>query len=130
MTVTKFIIRFTVWAVFFFLVLEVARKSEHNATIVAGERHSQAFAQSIVHIEGWAKNQKAADPAAMRQLNYEMFIARLKVHAITAIILAGIITLFAANVERVARKACERDRTSRMPNTALEPTATAPSVFG
>jgi hypothetical protein len=118
MKIAIFIIRFGLWAVFFFLVLEVARKIEHDATIAAGERYSQAFAQSIVHIKGWAKDQKTEDPAATRHLNHEMLLARFRVHAITALILAGIVTLFATNIERA--------KMSRMPNTALEPTPTAP----
>jgi hypothetical protein len=107
------IIRFLRWTILLFIVLEVSSKAEHRLTVATGSQLSPFFAQQIADMKKSTDDYRAKHPEEIKQVGHQMLVARWMVHGVTAVILAGLIVWL-------------RKSSQGMPNTALEPTPTAP----
>ena len=106
------ILRFLGWAILLFIVLQVSSAVEHRLTTAVAVRLSPPYARSLADWKKTEAEQIAKDPAAGGA--YELMGATgSAVRGITALLIAGLVVW--------------RWRAARgMPNTALEPTPTAP----
>jgi len=106
------ILRFLGWAILLFIVLQVSNTVEQKLANVVGVRLSPTYAQALADWQKSQTEQLAKDPDAVGV--YELAGAtRSAVRCITAAVIAGLVVW--------------RWRAARgMPNTALEPTPTAP----
>ena len=106
------ILGFLGWAILLFIVLVVSSTIAHRISVATGCKESTIFAQQIADEKKSMHDYVAKQPEEARRVGHHVLVAELTVHGITAVILASLIVWFRKD--------------SGMPNTALEPTPTAP----